>query len=198
MNLLLIDSRIKDQQTVIGSLTDNTKYIIFDFFYDTLQTIQDKIIALNTQIINVGLFQENNNLPDYQFISSFENSILFDVQTNDIDLVSWSNFIDLLDFFKNNGMQNFDIMDCNIAIDKNWLYVIRQFEARLNINIHASIDLTGDSAMNGNWILEDGNINLIGLYFCDSIKDYKYILGNNVNHTMMAMCMVVEVLLLVN
>ena len=176
-NLLLIDSRIRDQQIVIDSLTTDTKYIIVDFLQDNLQSIKYKISDFNIQFINIGLFQENNNSPFYQFTQCFQRSILNNVQTQDPELNSWSEFIDILSFFNNNGMQNFDIMDCNIASDDNWNYVLNEIEKRININIHASTNETGNTAMNGDWILEKGDINLIGLYFTDNIKNYKYILG---------------------
>jgi len=177
-NLLLIDSLVRDQQTVINSLTHNTQNIVVDFFQDNLQTIRTKITALDTQFINFGLFQENDDKPFYQFIRCFNHSILHNVQNQDPELNTWTEFIDLLSFLKNDyGMLNFDIMDCNIASNSNWNYVINQIQNKLNINIHASINETGNTAMNGDWILEQGNINLIGLYFTDDIKNYKYTLG---------------------
>ena len=81
MNLLLIDSRVKDQETVINSLLSYTKYIIVDYLNDTSQTIYNKINQLNiTNFVNVGLFQENFNMPTYQFVRSFQNSVLDNIQ----------------------------------------------------------------------------------------------------------------------
>ena len=179
MNLLLIDSRVKDQETVINSLLSYTKYIIVDYLNDTSQTIYNKINQLNiTNFVNVGLFQENFNMPTYQFVRSFQRSVLDNVQKQDPSLNTWFEFIDLLNYLKNNvGMQNFDMMDCNIYNNNNWDYVVNYIQNKLNINIHTSNNTTGNSAMNGDWILEDGNINLIGLYFTDNIKNYKYTLG---------------------
>ena len=73
MKLLLIDSRIDDKQTVIDSLLSDTTYIIIDYFIDTFQSIKDKIYQLNiNNFINVGIFQENDINPIYQFIKSFQ------------------------------------------------------------------------------------------------------------------------------
>jgi hypothetical protein len=95
----------------------------------------------------------------------------------DPELDTWGEFIDLLTFCKENNMNSFDMMDCNIAKDKNWLYVITQIENKINININASENETGNLAMSGDWILERGNVNLIGTYFTEKIKEYKYTLG---------------------
>ena len=181
MKLLLIDSRIDDKQTVIDSLLSDTKYIIIDYFIDTFQSIKDKIYQLNiNNFINVGIFQENDINPIYQFIKSFQCSILNNVETSDPQLNSWSNFYELLIFLKTDvGMQNLDIMDCNIYNNENWKYVIDRLSEKLSININASTNETGNSAMNGDWILEYGNVNLIGFYFTDNIKNYKYILGGS-------------------
>jgi hypothetical protein len=97
----------------------------------------------------------------------------------DPELDTWGEFIDLLTFCKENNMNSFDMMDCNIAKDKNWSYVITQIENKINININASENETGNSAMSGDWILERGNVNLIGTYFTEKIKDYKYTLGGS-------------------
>ena len=177
MNLLLIHSQVRDQQTVINSLTENTRYIIIDYFQDDLQTIKDKISALNLSFDRIGLFQENDNKPFYQLTRKLQRSTLVGVEMQDVNLDTWTDFTDLLMFCKNLNMTNFDIMDCNVAKDKNWLYVISQIESKLNVIINASSNETGNSAMSGDWILEKGNVNLIGTYFTEDIKEYKYTLG---------------------
>ena len=69
-------------------------------------------------------------------------------------------------------------MGCGIYTSDDWKYIISGLESKLSININASIDYTGDASLGGNWILEEGNVNLIGTYFSDNIKGYKYILGS--------------------
>ena len=177
MNLLLIHSLVRDQKTVIDSLTADTRYIIIDNFQDDLQTIKDKILVFNLSFERVGLFQENDNKPYYQLTRKFQRSALVGVESQDSNLDTWTEFIDLLNFCKNLNMTNLDMMDCNIASDKNWDYIIRYIENNLNININASSNETGNSAMSGDWILERGNVNLIGTYFTENIKEYKYTLG---------------------
>ena len=103
MNLLLIHSLVKDQQTVIDSLTEDTRYIIIDYDLDDLQTIKDKISAFNLSFERVGLFQENDNKPYYQLTRKFQPSILIGVETLDSDLDTWREFIDLLNFCKKNS-----------------------------------------------------------------------------------------------
>jgi hypothetical protein len=186
MNLLLIHSLVRDKQIVIDSITADTRYIIIDYELDDLQNIKDKISAFNLSFERIGLFQENDNRPYYQLTRKSKRSTLYEVQTSDPELKTWDEFIDLLNYCKTNGMTDFDIMDCNIVSDTNWEYVIKNIENKLNININASENETGNSAMNGDWILEKGNVNLIGTYFTENIKEYKYVLGGGGsfgNHT---------------
>ena len=70
------------------------KYIIVDYLNDTSQTIYNKINQLNiTNIVNVGLFQENFNIPTYQFVRSFQRSVLDNVQKQDPSLNTWVNLL---------------------------------------------------------------------------------------------------------
>ena len=179
MNLLLIHSLVRDKQTVIDSLTEDTKYILINYEIDNLQSIKDRISAFNLSFNRIGLFQENDNMPFYQPTRKFNRSTLAEVEMHDQNLDTWTDFTDLLIFCKEKGMTNFDMMDCNVASDKNWLYIISQLENKLSININASSNETGNSAMSGDWILEKGNINLIGTYFTENIKEYKYTLGGS-------------------
>ena len=96
MNLLLIHSLVRDKQTVIDSLTQDTKYILIDYDYDNLQTIKDKILAFNLSFDRIGLFQENDNMPFYQPTRKFNRSTLAEVEMHDQNLDTWTDFTDLL------------------------------------------------------------------------------------------------------
>jgi len=129
MNLLLIDNRINDINTVIESIIDDTKYIIIDYDNDTFELIKNKITSLNTTFNNIGIFQENYNTDTYKFINSFQESILTNVESVDPDLNSWNDFYNLLEYFKNDlDITKLDLMGCNINKDTNWNYVINKFE----------------------------------------------------------------------
>jgi hypothetical protein len=59
----------------------------------------------------------------------------------------------------------------------DWDYVIQSICGDLNIVINSSKDTTGSAELGGNWILESSNENLIGIYFDENIKNYKFVLG---------------------
>ena len=43
MQLLLIDNRINDIETIIGSINDTTCCVVFNYYHDTIDTIISKI-----------------------------------------------------------------------------------------------------------------------------------------------------------
>jgi alpha-tubulin suppressor-like RCC1 family protein len=187
MSLILIDNRVSDQKTVIDSLLQGTKYVIVDYELDTLETLQNKIadVVIDiTNITNVGIFQENYNTGNYQYIGQFGQATLTDVETVDPEIATWNDFTSLLTYFKNVlNITNLDLMGCNIHKDPNWRYVIGKLEAVSGLVIRSSDDYTGSSEMGGNWILESDNVDLIGTYFTESIKEYNFVLGGESSHS---------------
>ena len=47
MNVLLIDDNIVNNEKIINGLNTNTKYILFNYDTDTLESIKTKINELN-------------------------------------------------------------------------------------------------------------------------------------------------------
>jgi alpha-tubulin suppressor-like RCC1 family protein len=192
-SLLLIDNRINDISTVTQSLNIDTTYIIIDYDNDTYDSIISKIskISENENVLsynNVGVFQENYDLDCYQFINSFEKSLLENVEELDNNLYSWSQFKLLISYFKNVLMaSNIDLMGCNIHSNINWNFVIEKIQNEIKININSSNDNTGNAQLDGNWILESNNKDLIGSYFTENIKTYNFILGYTNNHSVFLM-----------
>ncbi len=180
MSLLLIDNRVSDQKTVIDALLPGTKYVIVDYDIDTLESLQNKIteVAASQNVTNVGIFQENYNRGTYQYIGSFGEATLADVENVDPEIATWADFTNLLNWLKTVlNVTNVDLMGCNIHKDPNWRYVITKLEGLTGLVLRSSDDYTGSSELGGNWILESDNIDLIGTYFTESIKNYNFILN---------------------
>jgi alpha-tubulin suppressor-like RCC1 family protein len=180
MNLLLIDNRVSDPTTVINSLLPGTKYVMVDYELDTLESLQNKITEVtgSQKVTNVGIFQENYNTGTYQYIGQFGQATLTDIETVDPEIATWTDFTGVLTYFKNVlNVTNLDLMGCNINKDLNWKYVIGKLESSTGLVIRSSDDYTGSSELGGNWILESDNVELIGTYFTESIKEYNFVLG---------------------
>jgi hypothetical protein len=182
--LVLIDSRINDKETIIRSLLETTFYIIVEYEIDTLDSIKDKINLLDLKSLeSVAIFQENYNMPTYNFVQSFNKSILDNVAELDSELLTWTDFTSLLSYFKNTlDVLKIDLLGCNIYNNHNWMYVINKINMDLGISIQSSNDYTGNENLGGDWILESNNSNMIGIYFTDEIKKYKFVLGSSASH----------------
>ena len=180
MQLLLIDNRVNDVKTVTDSLLENVDFVIVDFNNDTHDTLISKISVKTYD--SVGIFQENYETNSYQYISSFTNSVLTNVSSEDPNLNTWSQFKTLLTYFKNTLQINtLDLMGCSIYSNLDWNYVIEHLGNQLQISINSSSDKTGSAIFGGNWILESSNTNLIGKYFSNNIINYQFVLGQTNN-----------------
>lgn len=268
-NLLLIDYRIQEYQTIINARNDRTFCLVFNYFHDTYTTIKQKMELLSVQypvlperfmyhndpvtpiqpcfgcddssgvlqptdisgaIINnmtleevmsyyqthaqciipyfadsatgtinvhdlpeiieaykasslykgpiffdsVGVVQHNFHSPSFSFLEKETSCTLMDVSGNDPELQTWGEFANFIAHLKTNyEAQHFDMMACALYADENWKYVIDTLQFKLNIDIRASLDVTGQG---GNWVMETDNVNLTDVYFSseEAINQWKY------------------------
>ena len=180
MQLLLVDNRVKDVQTVPQSLLPGVDHVLVNFETDTYETLVSKIPVKTYE--SVGIFQENYELNTYQLVSSFDTSVLTGVETEDPTLDTWTQYKSLLSYFKDTLQVNtLDLMGCNIHSSPDWNYVIDYLGKQFQISINSSNDNTGSPDFGGNWILESGNQDLIGKYFNNNINSYQFVLGQSSN-----------------
>jgi hypothetical protein len=167
-NLILIDSRILGKDDIISSLTLDTESMVFDIWADTFESIQRRI---QKPYASVAIAQHNYASPTYAMTCSMEPAFLEDIINTDPELTTWSKFIEFLQWLKNNGATNVDLLACNLWANSNWVFVIEQMRSRLGLTIRASVDITGKD---GNFVLESDNVDMIGIYFTEGILQYKH------------------------
>ena len=182
MNLLLIDNRVSQSELVVNACLPNTTAILVDYTQDTFVSILEKIP--DGPVVSLGIFQENYAQNTYQFLASTSPASLGNVVA-DSDFQSWT---PLLDFFQQirekTGASKLDFMGCNIGGDANWTAVIQHIQTTLGMEVASSIDATGSESAGGNWILETGNVDLVGKYFTEAIRGYEFILGATSTHSL--------------
>jgi hypothetical protein len=175
-NLILLDNRIENIENIVLCLETNTDYIIFDYYEDTYTSILDKIDQIDYDCISIA--QHNYNGHFFYFLhnephteSGHSAPILYSVITEDPLLTTWTDFIYFLEELKRrHGSQYIDFLACNLWSNENWVYVINRIRAK-GIYIRASVDYTGSS---GNFVLETDNVDTIGIYFTEEIKQYTF------------------------
>ena len=152
---LFIDSRISDISGITTCLTNNTDYFIFNFYENTTTELIN-IINLNNKTYDaIGIIQHYRN-NYYQLVSDM-------TLINILDYDSWS---PLINFLQQLPTKYIDFLTCNFW--NNNFYKLRD---DYNLYVRGSLNITG---VNGDFILESDNVNLIGIYFTDNINNYQY------------------------
>ena len=175
--LLLVDSHLRDVYFLLSTVTSEVTYVLFDTKNDTPESIMQKIPQ--GVYSRVGIVQENSFTNTYEWLKSLGSSVLKDVSTVDSTLQSWGLMIQFLQSFKGLGMEHLDFIECNLGTP-DWLFVTQSLEQTLNIEIHHSTGVIGEG---GSWTLDNDpailtdDIALVGLYFTDNVRYYRYSLG---------------------
>jgi titin len=171
--LLLIDSRVSDIASIGDSLTEDTEMMVFDYDTDTVESLQSKITK---NYESVSIAQHNYFLPTCKLLDSMEDSTLLSVETRDPQLQTWQSLVGFFTWLKDErGAQYIDLLACDLWGSPDWYYVIQTIRTTYNVWIRASINITGEG---GDFILESDNVNLIGIYFTESISTYRYAFYN--------------------
>ena len=120
MNILLIDDNIINNEKIINGINNNTKYILFNYNTDTLESIKTKINELNiTNINSCGIIAHNKYLNYFKLVDSMNECYLNDILT-------WSEMKNFINFLKDTfSLLNFDFLACAIYSNTNWKNIIR-------------------------------------------------------------------------
>jgi len=173
MRLVLIDDRIDDYTNIIRTLIPDTDYIVFHYYTDTIDDIKNQVLV---RYDSVGIIQPKIESSTYKFLDYMPESILYNVEINDVNLYTWSLYIDFLLWLAlENNVQHIDLLSYNLWNDLNWRYIIEKIQTTIGINVRGSIDITKSL---GDFILESDNVDTIGLYFTKQIVQYKYLFAS--------------------
>jgi uncharacterized protein YjbI with pentapeptide repeats len=190
-NILLIDKRVHDYETIVGA-TDPELCIplLFDYYTDTIDDIKARILTAccesevaptptptdNATQRCIGILQHNYNQPFYNLVSAHTGSVILGVTDHDPELTSWSPLRDLITWCHTTpDIQTgyFDMMACALYSNLDWKYIIDTLSAQTGVTIRASTDDTGSAALGGDWFLESHTgVNLKTVYFTEAIEDY--------------------------
>jgi autotransporter-associated beta strand protein len=150
MKVCLVDSRVKESTTFLNTVQDGVTAILIDYETDTF----DSLLAKIGSVESIAYVAHGTFAPTYSFFkdSSFDMLVKAD----------WQPFFDFLSSI--DGLQYFDFLGCSLASDDRWKQVFLWIE-ETGVNVRASIDVTGNLASGGNWILEDGSVDAKEMYF---------------------------------
>jgi uncharacterized protein YjbI with pentapeptide repeats len=190
-NILLIDKRVQDYETIVRA-TDPELCIpvLFDYYTDTIEDIKTRIsTACHSEPTPtddgshrcIGLIQHNYNHPFYSLVSTENsNSVVWGIKERDPELATWAPLRDLIAWCHTTPEINaayFDMMACALYANNDWKYIIDTLTEQTGVIIRASTDDTGAATLGGDWFLESHTgVNLKTVYFTEAIEGYKGIL----------------------
>jgi hypothetical protein len=185
MNILLIDKRVQDYETIVAAIDPALAVgVVFDYYEDTFDAVKARIGTLGltngTNQISVGLIQHNYKAPMFTMLASADVAPITQVATQDPELERWTQFRDFITWCKTTpeiGAAHFDLMACALYSDPDWKYVIDTLTTQTGITVRASTDDTGAASLGGDWFLESHTgVNLKTVYFTEAIEEYRGIL----------------------
>ena len=201
-NILLIDKRVLDYETILAAIDANICIpVLFDYYADTVEDIKARIVEASAGsecVANdtveatdarstrcVGLLQHNYNRPFYNLVAAdAESSVITNVADRDPELATWAPLRDLIAWCHTTpeiggagGTLYFDMMACALYSNPDWKYIIDTLAAQTGVTVRASTDDTGASTLGGDWFLESHTgVNLKTVYFTEAIEEYSGIL----------------------
>jgi uncharacterized protein YjbI with pentapeptide repeats/uncharacterized glyoxalase superfamily protein PhnB len=179
MNILLIDKRVQDYETIVAAIDPALAVgVVFDYYEDTFDTVKTRmreLVAVGNSIpIAVCLIQHNYNAPMFTMLASADVAPVAQVAAQDPDLAAWTQFRDFITWCKAEfNAAHFDLMACALYSDPDWKYVIDTLTAQTGVTVRASTDDTGAASLGGDWFLESHTgVNLKTVYFTEAIEEY--------------------------
>jgi hypothetical protein len=162
--LLFIDSSVPEREILIENISDNVK-IVSDS--NSLKDIElDNISNIGFVWKNYWIGTVKPHFPDFNY--PIERQI-----SNDNELVLERKTIkEIAGNFPE--LKNIDLITCNLNEDSEWKDAFDELKDGLseNINVRYSINRTGSATLQGDWILESHDVNILDEYFAN--KDFVY------------------------
>lgn len=162
-NLLLIDYAVRDYQTFVESVNEDT----IPFVY-TLATTREELLTF------IGL----NTIERMALVSHETQRFLGK------PFYAESNFTFFVDTIRQCQIKNLDFLACDTLNNLLWKSFYDNLHTETGVLVGASDNQTGNLKYGGDWILESTCEDIELIYFTSTIQYYKYILANNVNFTM--------------
>ena len=152
-NILLIDKRVQDYETIVNAIDPELCIpVLFDYYTDTINDIKERISTACESAVAptltevdhdeaqrcIGLIQHNYNQPFYNLIAGDTGSIVLGVEERDYDLTTWSLLRELIVWCKNNAnvsARYFDMMACALYANKDWKYIIDTLETQSGVTV---------------------------------------------------------------
>jgi hypothetical protein len=178
MNLLLIDSSIREFSLFTNSINSNTLFISYDYTTDTISDILLRIQSLNqTSFTYLGIVFEDDTT--YNKLIAINEPFLSFNEQNQIIPNNVTSFIKTL--VNTYSITTIDFLACNLLSYPLWHSYFDYLITDNNIFVRASNNLTGNLSIGGDWVLETTNENIRDLYFTEEIGNWNFLLDGSLS-----------------
>lgn len=153
-HLVVVSDDVADSHLLEAAISNDDAVILH---YDAEET---DLNSLSQQIHDV---LGDSKVHDVSFVTEGSEGIVNLVESDHVTLESLENTV-MIDFFENLSSHilpegNLNILGCNVAGNETGIALLEKLDGILdgigyNIDVNASIDLTGHEELGGNWLLE--------------------------------------------
>ena len=166
--LVFVDSNVAESQTFIDAVNPNTEVILLDANRDGIEQITE-------------ILANYNNLDSIQIVSHGDTASL-QLGNSSLNSNNFSSYQDRLSQWGDALTENGDLLllGCNVAEGELGRSFINRLSEVTQADIAASEDLTGNSNLDGDWILEatTGSIEAPSAFQVEAIANYQGTLAN--------------------
>jgi alpha-tubulin suppressor-like RCC1 family protein len=169
MNVLLVDSSVRDAQIFIDSVNANT----FPILYSSSSTKDELLDVLQnnfTTLDRIGLVFYGSGAGSAQFL---DNAPFFiSPETNPYS----ENVEFIINVISHFQVKNIDYLACNTLKYPSWVDYYAILTQETSVIVGASNDQTGNIQYGGDWTMESTSEDIEFIYFTESIEYYSYLL----------------------
>ena len=158
-SVLLIDARIQSYQTIVDSVKEDVRYIVYDVenasYPSIIAYIKAKIAELNiTSFTSIGIVEYNENRTHYHMFGPHtQPALITSVVISEPNLESWTHVKEFISYLKTTySIQHYDMLACALYVSQDWKYIIDTLSSVTGVQVRASTDKTGATILGGDWI----------------------------------------------
>jgi hypothetical protein len=174
-NIMLIDKTIESSELFFSFNNNETIPIQYNYYTD-----RDKLFEyLEKEFINIdriAFIFDNSMMHNKYFLNNelfFTENDIFKFENNETDLDNYSDNLNfLIKIIKRLNIKRLDFLACNSLQYNNWNKYYNLLQKFTSVVVGASNDLTGNINYGANWVMENTNEDIQGIYFNKNIINY--------------------------
>ncbi|HEC28894.1 MAG TPA: DUF4347 domain-containing protein, partial [Gammaproteobacteria bacterium] len=168
-SIVFVDSRVQDPEVLLAGISSQTEIIYLDAARDGIDQISDVLSG-------------RNNVSSIHIVSHGDVGSV-QLGSTELNLASLDRYSQQLSGWASSLTSSADILlyGCLVGGNEAGIDFVERIAELTGADIAASDDITGNSVLGGDWILEinKGNVENTAIFTQSAMNDYKWILATN-------------------